>query len=247
METDSENKKLALITGASRGIGAGIAKRLAKDGYHILLNYKSSHESAREVKISIENAGGSAALLPFDVSDFSETRKALEPYQEKTNAISVLVNNAGIRKDMLLMWMEENDWDEVLSTNLKGTFNVTRWALGGMFAAKKGCIINITSTSGQSGMPGQFNYASAKAGQIGATKSLALEVGRKGIRINAIAPGFIETDLTSEIPLDEIKKRIPLRRFGTVEEVAGVVSFLCSDAASYITGEVISVNGGIYL
>lgn len=242
----NNKKPSALITGASRGIGAAIARNLAKDGFHILLNYKSNHEKANEVKTAIETEGGAVSLLPFDVADFEETKNSLSEYNEKENAIDVLVNNAGIRNDMLLMWMQQSDWDDVIRTNLTGTFNVTRFILGGMLAARKGCIVNITSTSGQSGMPGQVNYASAKAGQIGATKSLALEVGKRNIRVNAVAPGFIDTDLTKEMPIEEIKKRIPLKRFGSAEEVANVVSFLCSSKASYITGEVISVNGGIY-
>lgn len=243
---NSIEKPKALITGASRGIGAAIAKTLARDGYHILINYKANDDKAKEVMTEIEKNGGSAELLKFDISDFAQCQKALEPYTVRENALDVLVNNAGIRKDTLMLWMTEADWKEVIDTNLGGTFNVTRWALAGMFSARKGCIVNITSTSGQSGMPGQYNYSSAKAGQIGATKSLALEVGKRNVRVNAVAPGFIETDLVEGLPVEEIKKRIPLQRFGSVEDVAGVVSFLCSSKAAYITGEVISVNGGIH-
>jgi 3-oxoacyl-[acyl-carrier protein] reductase len=243
----TNDKPLALVTGASRGIGAEIAKRLAADGYHVLINYRSNAEKAAAVQSEIEQAGGSAEPLAFDVSDFNAVQKALEPYREPEHAVSALVNNAGIRADALLYWMERKDWDNVLDIDLGGTFNVTRWVLAGMLAAKKGSIVNVSSTSGLSGMPGQVNYAAAKAGQIALTKSLAQEVGRKDIRVNAVAPGFIETDLTSELPLDEIKKRVPLRRLGTAREVADVVAFLCSPAASYITGETIAVNGGIYI
>ena len=239
-------KPKALITGASRGIGAAIARTLAKNGYHILINYKSNDAKALEVKAEIEKNGGSAELLKFDISDFSQCQKILEPYTVRENALDVLVNNAGIRKDTLMLWMTESDWKEVIDTNLGGMFNVTRWVLAGMFSARKGVIVNITSTSGQSGMPGQYNYCSAKAGQIGATKSLALEVGKRNVRVNAVAPGFIETDLVEGLPVEEIKKRIPLQRFGKAEDVAGVVAFLCSPQAADITGEVISVTGGIY-
>ena len=241
-------KKIALITGGSRGIGAAISKRLAKDGFHILLNFKSNNKKAEDVKKQIEIDNGSCSLLPFDVADFKSCEKALSPYNISDNPIAVLVNNAGIRKDNLLAWMEPDEWNSVLRTNLDSSYNVTKNIITGMITARKGgVIVNITSTSGEAGMAGQVNYAAAKAGQIGVTKTLALELGKRNIRVNAVSPGFIETDLTKDLPIDEIKKNIPLKRVGSVEDVSSLVSFLCSDEASYITGQVVSVNGGIYI
>jgi len=174
-------------------------------------------------------------------------KKYLEPYNCGENAISVLVNNAGLRKDNLLFWMSPEEWAQVLNTNLTGNFNVIKNVINGMMAAKNGCIIQISSTSGEAGMAGQMNYAASKAGQIGITKSLALELAKKNIRVNAVAPGFIDTELIGNLPVDEIKKQIPLKRLGTPQDIANAVSFLCSKEASYITGQVISVNGGVYL
>jgi len=238
--------KLALITGGSRGIGAAIARTLAGVGYNIWLNYHSNHEAAETVKADIEASGRECRLLPFDVSSSDQTREALNPLLEE-QAPDVLVNNAGINRDGLLVFMNDDDWHSVTNTTLSGFYNVTKIVLFEMLKHKRGRIINISSLSGQSGLPGQTNYAAAKAGLIGATKSLALEVARKGVLVNAIAPGLIETDMTNEVPKDRLLPMIPLRRFGTAEEVAGVVEFLCSENASYITGEVISVNGGMYV
>ena len=239
-------EKIALITGASRGIGAAIAIRLARAGYNIWLNYKSNHKAADKVNIQIEKIGQNCLLLPFDVADKSQVDEILIPLLEE-NTPDVLVNNAGITRDNLLIWMSHDDWQSVVDVTLSGFFFVTKAVILNMVKRKRGRIINISSPSGQSGLPGQTNYSAAKAGLIGATKSLALEVAKKGILVNAIAPGFIETGMTSEVPKENVIPHIPLRRFGKVEEVAGVVEFLCSEDASYIVGQVINVNGGMYV
>jgi 3-oxoacyl-[acyl-carrier protein] reductase len=240
--------KYALITGASRGIGRAIAMRLSK-GYSIIINYVSNAEAANEVKSLIEENGGTAELLQFDVSNPKEIEAAIDLWEERhpEEYISVLVNNAGIRRDNVMFMMPEEDWHGVLDTNLNGFFYITRRLLKHMMPRKRGGrIINMTSLSGLKGMPGQVNYSAAKAALIGATKALAQEVSPRKITVNAVAPGFIETDMTKELPQDELKKMVPVGRFGKPEEVAAVVDFLTSDDAAYITGEVISVNGGLY-
>jgi 3-oxoacyl-[acyl-carrier protein] reductase len=237
---------IALITGASRGIGAAIALRLARDGYDIWLNYRSNQEAAQAVAGRIRDLGRNCTLVPFDVSDEAATRTALDGLLSQ-QCPYILVNNSGINRDGLLFWMSRENWKDVLDVSLDGFYHVTSRVVGLMMQKKRGRIINIVSTSGQTGMPGQVNYSAAKAGLIGATRALAKEVARSNVLVNAVSPGFIETDMTKDLPKSEILKLIPLHRFGTSEEVAGVVAFLCSEAASYITGQVLNVNGGVYM
>jgi 3-oxoacyl-[acyl-carrier protein] reductase len=241
-----DESKIALITGGSKGIGAAITLALAKDGFDIWLNYRSDHKGAEEVSKDVEKTGRECLLLPFDVTDPTAVNDTLYPLLEK-NTPFVLVNNAGFAKDTLLVWMKDEEWNNVLSVTLNGFFLVTRGVLKNMLTKRKGRIINIVSTSGQSGMPGQVNYSAAKAGLIGATKALALEVAKRKILVNAVSPGFIETEMTKDLPKDKILPIIPFGRFGRPEEVAGVVGFLCSEHASYITGQVIAINGGTYM
>ena len=239
-------KRIALVTGASSGIGAAIATGLAQDGFDLWLNYRSNHEAAARVKNEVEQTNVQCRLLPFDVSDSDATISVLDPLIEKETPY-ILVNNAGFTRDMLMIWMNQNDWKDVLSVHLDGFFHVTRAVIKGMMTKRQGRIINIVSTSGQSGIAGQVNYSTAKAGLIGATKSLAAEVAKRNVLVNAVSPGFIETEMVKDIPKDKILPMIPMQRLGTPDEVAAVVRFLCSDQASYITGQVVSVNGGVYM
>lgn len=240
--------KYALVTGASRGIGRAISVRLAGMGYFILINYNSSRESAEKTLELVKEKGSDGELLKFDVSDAAETKAALDAWtaQHKNDYIEVLVNNAGIRKDNLMIWMPEEEWTDVLNISLNGFFHVTQYTLKNMLVKRFGRIINIVSLSGIKGMKGQTNYSAAKGGLIAATKALAAEVGPRNVTVNAVAPGFIQTDMVKDLPEEELKKQIPAGRFGTAGEVAALVGFLASEEASYITGEVISINGGIY-
>lgn len=245
-KTSNDSAKIAFITGASRGIGSAIAIRLAKSGYDIWANYRSNHQAAEQLKQKITDLGRECTLLPFDVCKEQQVKDSLSNLVE-TSTPDVLVNNAGFNKDTLLMWMSTEEWRSVTDVTLLGFFLVTKSVLLGMMRRKSGRIINIVSTAGESGLPGQTNYSAAKAGLIGATKSLAKEVIKKGVLVNAVAPGFIETDMIEKLPVDEIIKNIPIGRIGSPEEVAGVVEFLCSDDAAYIVGQVISINGGLYM
>ncbi len=241
--------KYALVTGASRGIGKAISIQLASAGYTVILNYLSNGAAAESVLKEIESTGGTAELLPFDVSDSRSVDKALDEWEQNhpDEYISVLVNNAGIRRDNVMFMMPEDDWHKVIDTTLDGFFYITRRLLKHMMPRKRsGRIVNMASLSGVKGLPGQTNYSASKAALIGATKALAQEVAPRNITVNAIAPGFIETDMTKDLSQDELKAMIPAGRFGRPEEVAALVRFLVSDEAAYITGEVININGGLY-
>lgn len=241
-----QERTIALVTGASKGIGAAIAVALAEDGFDIWLNYRGDHAAASAVRADIEARGAACVPLPFDVADGEAVKAALEPLLAKAVPFAV-INNAGFAKDGLLPLMPPEAWKGVLSVHLDGFYNVTRAVLPLMLRKRTGRVVNIVSTSGQSGMAGQTNYSAAKAGLIGATKALASEVARRNILVNAVAPGFIETEMIKDLPREHILPRIPLGRVGTTREVADAVSFLCSDKATYITGQVLSVNGGIYM
>lgn len=240
--------KYALITGGSRGIGAAICKKLYKQGYGIIVNYFKSDNAAKEVVDFIISNGGYAEILKFDVSSEKDVDEAIEKWEDNhpNDYISVVINNAGIREDNLLIFLQTDQWQRVINTTLNGFFFVTRRLLKRMLTKRDGRIINIASLSGINGLSGQVNYSAAKAALIGATKSLAKEVAPRNITVNAIAPGFIKTDMTKDLNEEELKKQIPVGRFGEVEEVAALVAFLVSDEASYITGETISINGGLF-
>ncbi|MBT4415582.1 MAG: 3-oxoacyl-ACP reductase FabG [Flavobacteriaceae bacterium] len=241
--------KYALITGGSRGIGKAICIQLAKDtNYSILINYQSNKQAALETLKEVKEAGGTGKLLQFDVANSEEVKSILDSWYEKNKdaIIEVIVNNAGITKDGLFMWMKPEDWNNVINISLNGFFNVTNHLIQKMLVQKYGRIINIVSLSGLKGTPGQTNYSAAKGAVIGATKALAQEIAKRNITVNAVAPGFIKTDMTSELNEKELKKLVPVNRFGNPEEVAHLVSFLASEKASYITGEVVNINGGIY-
>ncbi len=240
--------KCVLVTGGSRGIGRAVSVKLAEDGFYVLVNFLSNKKEAEETLNQIKETGGMGELLQFNVADQREVKKILGNWIQNNNdkTIGVLVNNAGITKDNLLIFMQDNEWEDIISTNLDSFFYVTKEVLKDMLINKWGRIINIVSLSGLKGLPGQVNYSAAKGGVIAATKSLAAEIGKKKVTVNAVAPGFIKTDMTEGLNEKELKKTIPLNRFGEPEEVAELVSFLASEKSSYITGEIISINGGIY-
>ena len=241
--------KYALVTGGSRGIGRAICLELADMGYNILVNYQSNLEEAKKTLVLIKNRGVDGDLMKFDVSKQVEVEEVLGKWMEnnkESKVLEVLVNNAGIRKDNLLMWMSNSEWDSVLDIAVDGWFYVTRLVVKDMLIKKYGRIISVVSLSGLKGLPGQTNYSASKAAVIGATKALAQEVGRRGITVNAVAPGFIKTDMTQDLNEKDFKSLIPMSRFGNPEEVADVVGWLASKKSSYVSGQIISVNGGLY-
>ena len=249
MKIDLSNK-IAVVTGASRGIGRQVAKDLASYGATVVANYPNSNDSAEQTVEEIEKSGGTAIMSEFDVSDFDAVQEGIGSVIDKFGGVDILINNAGITRDGLFLRMKEEDWDIVFAVNLKGVFNCTKAVVRSMSKQKYGRIINIASVVGEMGNAGQLNYSSTKAGVIGFTKSAAKEFGSRGITVNAISPGFIQTDITQDIP-EEYKQKymesIPLGRFGETTDISNVISFLVSDNASYITGEIVRVNGGLYM
>ena len=240
--------KYAFVTGGSRGIGRAVCVKLARMGFCVVINYVSNDDAARETLRLIEEAGGSGELLKFDVADAESTVKAIEGWQDShpDDYVEVLVNNAGVRRDNLMLWMEQDDWFKVMATDLNSFYNVTRKFLQPMVSHRNGRIINMASLSGLKGLPGQTNYSAAKGGLIAATKALAQELAPRKITVNAVAPGFVETDMVEGLDEASLKSQIPARRFGKPEEVAALVGFLASPDSAYITGQVISINGGLY-
>jgi 3-oxoacyl-[acyl-carrier protein] reductase len=240
--------KYALVTGGSRGIGRAVCCKLAEMGCYVLVNYNSSPDEASTTLKLVKEKGGDGEIIKFNVSNKEEIENAIGSWQASNEGktIQILINNAGIRRDALLMWMKDEEWDDVLKTNLNGFFYCTRFLIKEMLISKYGRIVNVVSLSGIKGLPGQANYSAAKAGIIGATKALAQEVAKKNVTVNAVAPGFIQSDMTKDLDEGQLKTMIPMNRFGKPEEVAEVVGFLASEKASYISGEVINVNGGLY-
>jgi 3-oxoacyl-[acyl-carrier protein] reductase len=241
--------KCALITGGSRGIGSAICQKLAADGnYHIIINYQSNQAAAEETLQKVKEAGATGEIIKFNVADADEVKAVLTQWQDANSeaVVEVIVNNAGITRDGLFMWMSNDDWTQVINTSLNGFYNVTSFLIQKMLRNKYGRIINMVSVSGVKGTPGQTNYSAAKGAVVAATKALAQEVAKRNITVNAVAPGFIRTDMTSQLDEKELVKMVPANRFGEAEEVAELVGFLASKKAGYITGEVININGGIY-
>jgi len=242
------NGKYAFVTGGSRGIGRAISLKLAGEGYNIIINYKSNDAAANELLNELNSNGGNHFMLKYDVGNQHDTESTLNDWLNLNTdkEIHILVNNSGIRKDNLMIFMPTEDWNEVINTNLNSFFHTTKIISAAMIRRRRGRIINMVSLSGLKGMPGQTNYSASKAGVIGATKALAQELAKRNITVNAVAPGFIKTDMTEDLNESELSAIVPMNRFGKPEEVAELVSFLASEKASYITGQVISINGGLY-
>lgn len=245
---DQNNGKYAFITGGSRGIGRAISLKLAQEGYNIIINYKSNDDAANQLLAELKATGGDHHLLKYDVGNQNDTTLVLNEWLNNNSGkeIHILVNNSGIRKDNLMIFMPEDDWNEVINTNLNSFFYTTKIISAAMIKRRRGRIINMVSLSGLKGMPGQTNYSASKAGVIGATKALAQELAKRNITVNAVAPGFIKTDMTEDLNETELSAIVPMNRFGKPEEVAELVSFLASEKAAYITGQVVSINGGLY-
>ena len=242
--------KIALVTGGSRGIGRAIAIKLAESGAYVYINYVRNEEAATETLRIIRNGGGNGELSCFDVSDFKATQETISDIVKKKRRVDILVNNAAVSTEGLLVRVKKKDWNNVIDINLTGTFNCCQAVIRYMMKQRWGRIVNITSVVAETGNAGQVNYSASKAGILGLTKSLARELGSRNICVNAVAPGFVETDMTSSVPdkgREKIRNQIPLLRLGTPEDVAGVVVFLVSEEADYITGQVIRVNGGLYM
>jgi 3-oxoacyl-[acyl-carrier protein] reductase len=240
------DKRIAIVTGASRGIGRAVATALAATGCHVLINYRQRQPEAAETLARIEREGGTGELCPFDVADPAACEQSLTRCLQVHRRIDILVNNAGIRQDALLVFMKPEQWHEVIATNLSSFYNLTRPVVKQMALNRWGRVVTIASTEGQNGVEGQVNYSAAKAGVIGASKSLAREVAKRGVTVNVLAPGFIETEMLAGLPRDQVLPQIPAGRFGKPEEVAAAAVFLCSESAAYITGAVLNINGGVY-
>ncbi len=245
MENENIDKKVALVTGGGRGIGRAICLELAGCGYYVIVNYRSNEKEASQTLTAIKQSGGNGETLQFDVSSTEASRNAVEDIVSRLKAVHVLINNAGVNADQLFVMMKPELWRKVIETNLNGFYNVTRPVLEYMIPNKQGAVVSISSAAGIMGNRGQSNYSASKAGLIGASRVVAAEVARLGIRVNVLAPGLIETEMLDQAPLNQIKSMIPMARVGKAEEVAKVVRFLCSDDAAYITGQTISVNGGM--
>jgi len=242
----TSGRKTALVTGGSRGIGAAVARRCGRDGYHVIINYRSNEQEARKTLDAITAAGGSAELCPFDVTDRRACAASIEAIVQKYT-LEALVLCAGIRSDELLVFMPPEQWDRILAANLNSFYNVAKPVVKQMLLNRSGRIVAVSSTSGETGLAGQVHYSAAKAGLIGAVKALALECAKRNVLVNAVTPGFIATDMTADVDEKKLAGRVPMNRMGTADEVAGAVSFLLSADAGYITGQVIRVNGGIYM